>query len=437
MTGLWWSLPWWLATLVFLSRVRLPRPLPADGASSAIHAASDAPPEVSLVDRGSALDARRPQVSVIIPARNESRNIVAVLESLSRSRGPSFEVLVVDDRSEDDTAERARGVAAGHADRIEVIDGAPLPEGWLGKNWACHQGVQQARGSVLLFTDADTVHGPDLLRRVLSALDEDRADALTLAGRQLMGSFWERLVQPQIFMGILTRYPNTRRRLPAERWRDAIANGQYVLLRREIYDAIGGHASVRGEVVEDMRLAQRLVRLGYGLTVRSAEDGFATRMYTSLAELVEGWSKNILLGGLATLPEGWVRRLAPLAAVVLGTVSFVLPPVLTLGLGVGSWLASAATPTSASGGWAAMWPILATNPLFAWGASLTLLGMGFWSLVSWRMRIAPGYGLLYPLGAAVAQYIYLRTWRRGGHVEWKGRRYDLDPATVTREPEAV
>lgn len=423
ITGLWWSLPWWLATLAFLARVRLPRPLrPVIGGRG---------------EAGRRADDESVEVSIIVPARNEARNIAAVVDSLTRTEGVRFEVLVVDDRSDDDTADLARALDAAQADRLTVIDGTPLPEGWLGKNWACHQGARQARGRLLLFTDADTVHAPDLLARALAALDEDRADALTLAGRQIMGSFWERLVQPQIFMGILTRYPNTRRRLPAERWRDAIANGQYVLVRRETYEAIGGHEAVRGEVVEDMRIAQRLVRLGYTLTVRADEEGFATRMYTSLPELVEGWSKNILLGGLATLPEGWPRRLAPLAAVVLGTVSFVLPPVLTLGLGVGSWVASAATPAPASGAWAAMWPILATNPLFVWSASMTLLGLGFWSLVSWRMRIAPGYGLLYPLGAAVAQYIYLRTWRRGGHVEWKGRRYNLDPAAVTREPEAV
>lgn len=411
-SGLWVSGVWWLAVLVFLARVRLPRPLPSSGPATPL-----------------------PRVSVIVPARNEARNIERVVRSLAATRGVEVEIIVVDDRSDDDTARRARQAAgdegaAGDA-RVTVVDGAPLPEGWMGKNWACHQGAQRATGDLLLFTDADTVHAPDLLARALTALDEDEAAALTLAGRQIMGSFWERLVQPQIFMGILSRYPNTRRMLTPERWRDAIANGQYVLMRRDVYEAIGGHKAVRGEVVEDMRLAQRLVRLGHRLSVRAAEDAFATRMYTNLAELVEGWSKNILLGGLATLPEGWVRRVAPLAAVVLGAGSFLVPPLLFAAFAASGLWGTAAGPLDLAADLSAN---LAANPWFGWSASLTLLGVLFWSLVSWRMRISPLWGLLYPLGAGVAQYIYLRTWARGGHVEWKGRRYDLDPAAVTAEP---
>jgi len=408
LVGALWATPWALAVVVFLARIRLPRPLP--------------PLDIPL-DRHHELvaGAATPRVSVIVPARNEARNIERVVASLAQSQGVPFEVIVVDDRSDDDTAARARRVATAGAERIEVIDGAELPEGWLGKNWACHQGATQARGDILLFTDADTVHAPDLLARALAALEADRADALTLAGRQLMLSFWECLVQPQIFMGILSRYPDTRRTLAPHQWRDAIANGQYIMVRREAYEAIGGHEALRAEVVEDMRFAQRLVRLGHRLSLRAAEDAFATRMYTSLGELVEGWSKNILLGGLATLPEGWVRRVAPLAAVVLGTVSLLLPPLLVLGGLMGAVLMGTVLTGAAA-------------PWFGWAAAMTLLGVLFWALVSWRMRISPLWGLLYPLGAAVAQYIFLRTWWRGGHVEWKGRCYELDLDAVTRDP---
>lgn len=413
LVGALWAAPWALAVAVFLARIRLPRPLPS------LDPPLDRHPEP-------AAGAGAPRVSVIVPARNEARNIERVVASLAQSQGAPFEVIVVDDRSDDDTATRARRVARAHADRIEVMHGVELPEGWLGKNWACHQGATQARGDILLFTDADTVHAPDLLARALAALEADRADALTLAGRQLMKSFWECLVQPQIFMGILSRYPNTRRVLEPHQWRDAIANGQYIMVRREAYAAIGGHEALRAEVVEDMRFAQRLVRLGHRLSLRAAEDAFATRMYTNLGELIEGWSKNILLGGLATLPEGWVRRVAPLAAVVLGTVSLLLPPFLVLG----GWMGAVLTDTHLTGSG----PTAGAAPWFGWAAAMTLLGVLFWALVSWRMRISPLWGVLYPLGAAVAQYIFLRTWWRGGHVEWKGRRYELDLDAVTRDP---
>jgi chlorobactene glucosyltransferase len=375
-----WTLPWIGPWVAFFARVRLPRPLPGAGGTTGTGARS---------------------VSVIIPARNEAHNIERLLRSLAATRHPDFEVLVVDDRSGDDTAVRARAAAPGHARRLVVLDGEPLPEGWLGKPWACHQGARRARGELLLFTDADTVHAPDLLVRAAAALDEDAADAVTVVGRQLVESFWERLVQPQIFAAMLARYRDSRRPLPPHRWRDAIANGQYILLPRATYDAIGGHEALRCEVVEDLKMAQRLVRAEHVLSVRRAEDGLATRMYRSLGELVAGWSKNLVLGGRATLPPGVRRTLMPPVALLVGLVMWVLPPLV---------LAAALAGAGGSG-------------TLVWSALVTSAAVVFWGVVYARFGVSPAYALLYPMGALVGAWILVRAWVRGTRVAWKGREY--------------
>ena len=135
-------------------------------------------------------------------------------------------------------------------------EGAELPDDWIGKPWACHQGAAVATGDLLLFTDADTTHGPALLARAVAGLREEKADLLTVLGRQLMETFWGRLVTPQIFLAMLLRFPDFERAAKSRRWRDAIANGQYLLFTRSCYEALGGHEAGKGRVVEDHRRAQ-------------------------------------------------------------------------------------------------------------------------------------------------------------------------------------
>lgn len=387
------TLPWVAFLGFLLLGVRLPRPL--------------LPPVRRVGD-----ESPQPPVSVIVPARNEARNIERVLTSLAASDYPDFEVIVVDDGSEDGTGELARGVAPGNAHRIRVLAGAKVPAGWLGKPWACHQGASRADGDLLLFTDADTWHGPHLLRKAVAALQDEEIHLLSVAGRQLMWTFWEKLVQPQIFTGMVLRYRDQREVLPRDRWRSAIANGQFILVRREVYQSEGGHEAVRGEVVEDMRLAQRWVRRGRRVSIRMAEEDFATRMYASLRELIEGWSKNVVLGGLATLPPGWLRRWTPPLGMLAGGILWMLPPIVLAG--------AVSTPGV---GWTDFWSALVV--------ALSVLA---WSLVYLRARVSPVYALLYPVGAAVFFWILLKAWMRGGRVRWKGRDYDLKPEAVLGEP---
>jgi chlorobactene glucosyltransferase len=369
----------WVAVFAFLVlKVRLPRELPEHSAG------------------------RSPAVSVIVPARNEAINIRTCLTSLSLSAYPDFEIVVVDDRSDDDTAEIARSVPKGRAGWIEVVEGADLPEGWLGKPWACWQGAVVARGDLLLFTDADTVHGTDLLGRSVAALDEDRADLLTVVGRQLMGSFWERLVQPQIFLTMVFRFYDIERSLQKRRWRDVIANGQFMLFTAPTYRALGGHRAVKDEIVEDLALAQLVVRSGLRLAVRRSETSFATRMYRSLAELVEGWSKNLTTGALQTMPRAVRAFVTPTAAV----------------LGAGLWLAPPALLAAALVG-------LGGDAMLTWAAATVAVSATFWMLFTARMGAPFVYGMLYPLGAAVGLFILVRSWMRGRRVAWKGRTYVL------------
>ena len=372
------ALPW-LAVLVFVVFVtRLPEELPQtlrDGEGEAL-------------------------VSVIVPARNEAVNIETCLRSLTASSYPAYELIVVDDRSEDDTAVLAGGVGRGNARRLEIVEGRPVPEGWVGKPWACWQGAQVAKGEFLLFTDADTTHGPALLSRAIAGLQEERADLLTIMGRQLMGSFWERLVQPQVFLTMLFRFPDFARTAANDRWRDAIANGQFILMPRAAYQAIGGHEAVRDEIVEDLRLAQVVKKSGMRLRIRRAEQDLATRMYRSLSGLVQGWSKNIVIGGLHSVP--------PLLRPVLPTLAF-------LG-GVGLWLLPPACVMLALLG-------LGGPDLLAWALTTYSISVIVWAYFTAQMGVPAWYGVLYPLGAAVGTWIFLRSWTRGRNVEWKGRRY--------------
>lgn len=361
--------------------IRFPRPLaPAPGAG----------PPPSL-----------PRVSIVVPARNEEHNIGRCLAGLTAQDYPDFEVLVVDDRSEDGTAAVVRAHPAGNARRLEVVEGRPLPPGWFGKPWACRQGSDASTGELVLFTDADTVHAPDLLARAVAALREDRADALSLVGRQLMESFWERVVQPQVFSLIALRYPRLDRPVDGGRWRDAVANGQYILLSREALDRLGGHEAVRGEVVEDIRLAQELVRAGGRITVRGAEDVFGTRMYRNLRELVEGWTKNLATGARQAAPAG---------------LSSLALPGLLVHL-VGMWLVPPLVLAAAVAG--------LTGPgLLLWAGAATGMSAVLWMAGSVRMGAPVLYGLAYPLGAAVTAFMIVRSWVRGSRrIEWKGRRY--------------
>ncbi|HEV8053679.1 MAG TPA: glycosyltransferase family 2 protein, partial [Candidatus Limnocylindrales bacterium] len=256
-----------------------------------------------------------------------------------------LEILVVDDRSSDDTAAIVSRLALEDS-RLRLVSGQPLPDQWYGKPWACVQGYREARGDLLLFTDADTRHAPELLARAVGALGAERADLVTVAPRQRCESFWERVVMPQIWLLLGVRYhPSTVNR--ARRERDVIANGQFILLPRASYEAVGTHEAVRQEVAEDLALAQAIHRAGRKIHFAFAERLMETRMYQSLPDMVEGWSKNVYLGGRQSFPENPVLRLL-VPGMLLGAFLFwLIPPTVLAMTGVGGGLGPAAAVATA------------------------------------------------------------------------------------------
>ena len=341
-----------------------------------------------------------PRVSVIIPARNEEAGIAPVIRSVLASTYPDFELLVVDDRSTDATASHVAALAASDS-RLRLVSGADLPPGWYGKPWACYQGYQAATGDVLVFTDADTRHEPALLAHAVGALGEESADLVTIAPRQRCISFWERVIMPQIWVLLGLRFhPDTVNH--ARRERDVIANGQFICVRRGSYENIGTHAAVRGEVAEDLALAQAFWRSGLKLHFAFAEKLMETRMYTGLAHLVEGWTKNLFLGSRRSFPDSPVLRAA--TPLILSAAMLVwLVPLALVGTGV---LAGPAEALAGQTVWASL---------------------VFWTLISIGMQIPPWYGLLYPLGAMMSLYIIVRSSVRGrSRVEWRGRTYGVE-----------
>src|SRR5918995_842669 len=343
-------------------------------------------------------------LSVIIPARNEADTIAVVVGSILRSTYEPFELIVVDDRSSDGTASILDGLSADH--RLRLIRGEELPDGWYGKPWACVQGYRQAKGELLLFTDADTRHEPELLERAVGALHTERADLVTVSPAQRCVTFWERLIMPQIWFLLSLRYsPASVNR--ATRARDVIANGQFILTTRAAYVAAGTHASVRHEVAEDLAHAQTYLQKGLKLHFAFAERLMETRMYRGLASLVEGWSKNIYLGGRRSFPDEPIARALVPFMLVIAMLYWLLPPVTLL--------------------MSALVPSIAHLQVPALAASLT--AAIFWMLICWGMRIPAAYGLFYPLGALMTLYISMRsTWRGARRVEWRGRVYGKEKA---------
>ncbi len=343
-----------------------------------------------------------PLVSVIIPARNEALNIESCVRSVLAAAYAPLEVIVVDDRSTDATPEIVRRLAGTPeaAGRLRLLSGSDLPPGWFGKQWALVQGYRTARGALLLFTDADTTHTPELLPRTVAVLERERVDLVTVLPRQEMGSFWERLVQPHVFLALASRVGDLRRINRTRVVWNAIANGQYVLTPRPSYEAVGTHEAVKHTVIEDLALAQTYVRAGKDIFLLHAAEYMTTRMYRDLAGIVEGWSKNLALGvPLMMPPIPLIRRVAPYV-MWLPALFWVAPPLV--------W---ALTGSAAA-------------------ATTTLLSLLIWVEVYRREQAPVWYALLYPLGAMMVAYIMIRSaWRGEKKVEWKGRVYHADART--------
>jgi chlorobactene glucosyltransferase len=337
-----------------------------------------------------------PLISVIVPARDEAANIETCVRSILATRYAPIEVIVVDDRSTDQTAAIVERLARlpDARDRLRLLAGAELPDGWVGKPWALVQGFRAARGELLVFADADTCQHSELIPRAVRALTVERVDLVTVLSRQTLVTFWERLVQPHVFVALAARVGDLRRVNRTRIVWDAIANGQFILTTRTAYERAGTHEAVKASIAEDMALAQEYVRRGQDIFLLYAIEYLSTRMYRSLAGILEGWTKNLALGvPLMFPPIRLVRRAAPYV-MWMPALCWILPPLI--------WAATGAS----------------------WAAATTALSVAIW-IVVYRATEAPlRYAWLYPVGAALVAGIMMRSaWRGGRRVEWRGRVY--------------
>jgi chlorobactene glucosyltransferase len=345
-------------------------------------------------------DPKSPLISVIIPARNESRNICRCIESLQAQTYPHWEAIVINDHSTDNTPDVVAQFAARDP-RIRLLHSDPLPDNWVGKPHALTQGAREARGDWLCFLDADTFASPDLLTSTYAEAQGHSADLLSILTLQELESFWERVISPVAFSGASLVYNFERINDP--RQPDAMAIGQFILIRRKTYDEIGGHFALRDSILEDRALAEIVKRSGHTILLKDGRTLASTRMHTSLREIWESWVKTIY-PGMRDYPQ--VILLAA-AAVILGVCIYIF-----------WWIAAAA-------GWV-LGGNLAADIIFL-EASL------FWILFLWKRsidaasyRIPRWYALTAPVGIICFGAMILDSYYRAlsGHgFAWKGRTY--------------
>jgi chlorobactene glucosyltransferase len=341
-----------------------------------------------------------PLISVVVPARDEERNIRACIESLLAQTYPRFEVIAVDDRSSD-TTPRILAEMALHDGRLHLVHGSEPPPGWKGKPHALAQAADLAAGEWLCFVDADTFASPYLLASTYTAAKDQSADMFSIMTTQILGSFWEKVLLPVVFTGLSFGFPAAAVNDPKNPI--AIANGQFILIKRKVYQAVGGHQAVRNRIDEDKALAQLVKGAGHRLIIADGRSLAQTRMYTSLSEMWQGWTKNIYLGMLDRL---WLL----LFGAILGLIGALVLPV---------WLITGLVWLGMGGGFPA---VLVT------GQAALLWAYLLWkrAQVARAFEISPLYAFSLPLGALVFTAMMGASAFKvlsGQGVTWKGRTY--------------
>jgi cellulose synthase/poly-beta-1,6-N-acetylglucosamine synthase-like glycosyltransferase len=333
-----------------------------------------------------------PLISVLVPARDEAASIGACVSALLDQDYPNLEIIVLDDESTDGTAELARGDP-----RVHVVAGAPWPDGWTGKNWACHQLAAHARGDVLCFVDADTFLSPDALSRAAGELHDDHLGLVSMLLRTDTGTVAEVVLMPMVNHALLALLPAALMERPSHPDL-AVALGPFMMVRREAYAAAGGHAASPEHIVDDVQLARAVKASGHRVGLRNGSTLVRTRWYEGFHEIWDGFSKNAY-GGLAYRP-----------GIALAALLIVAPALLFPFLRLGAALST---------GGALVLPALQVSLILSTRAITSRVGKDpMWSIPFHPVMIAVWAG-------ALARSMLLA--RTGREIEWKGRRYVTGP----------
>lgn len=325
-----------------------------------------------------------PLVSILIPARNEAAVIAQTVRVLLAQSYTHFELIVLDDASDDGTGDLARAAGAGDT-RLRVIPGTPLPAGWMGKSWACHNLARHARGEILIFVDADVQWQPDALAAILTQMQRSNAAMLTVWPTQTTITATERLVVPLMAFAIVGYLPIALTHYSRFSI-TAAANGQCMAWRRAAYKQIGGHTLVANNVLDDVTLARAAKGAGLRIRMYDGNDLVGCRMYTSWPEVRDGFAKNILAG------------YGSVAALLLATVFHLL-------VFIAPWF----------------WLLLPQYSL--WAALLIAIGILIRALTAAYTRQRVRDALFMPISVLLMTRIALRSiqWHYTGGPRWKGR----------------
>lgn len=350
---------------------------------------------------GAAGAARAPRVSVILPARNEEGFIAGCLDSLLDQDYGNYEIVAIDDSSEDGTGGIIRGYAEGDS-RVIHVSAGEKPPGWMGKNWACAEGYRRSSGELLLFTDSDTKHAPEVISLAVGHLQSLGLDALTAIPRILSLDFWTRVTLPMISTFLHTRFSAIRVNDPSKK--TGYFFGSFFIIRREAYEAVGTHEGVRGEIIEDGALGRKV-----------KESGHRMRMVRGDRVIDAAWARDG-----PTLWNALKRLMIPLylqsrktaVGAFLAVAFLLLAPFPALGYALalpGGWASSAVLAAAAAGAAAAV---------YAGAIAECALGL----------RIRLRYAALCPLGCLVVVCGFLSGLAHAGGdatVSWRGRTYAM------------
>lgn len=344
-----------------------------------------------------------PFVSVLIPARNEEVNIRNCVHSLLSQDYSNYEVLVLDDNSTDKTWQILTELSKND-ERLRIIKGKPLPDGWFGKHWACHQLSQNAEGEVFLFTDADTIHNSNSIKQGIAGMLTEKADLITAFPREETMSFGEQVMVPLFpwfilcFLPLVIAYKTQTPSLSA-------GIGQYLMISRKAYEKIGGYIAIKSEAVDDVALARRIKASGLRWRMALGYDQIRCRMYQGFGDAYRGFTKNLFAGfgyRILTFTFVWIcigfAFLQPVFMLVGGLIGVNLSPLL-----------------------------------FALSVICVFLSLMIWGMSHWRFGFPIYLAFLYPINVVLLLIVAFSSmiFAITGKAVWKGR-YFARPKIVWR-----